>query len=164
MSRAWNYDGDEYPLALWEQSLRNALNSKRGQTFLRELESELLAMQARGEGRLVSGYLIADGANPDENYLPTPPIGCCTLGVMAKKRLDAELLANWLNTPLEEAWDLEGLHKSLNIARCLITEIGVANDSGEYSNSTEESEEQRFTRMLAWVRRHIQKNGQLVER
>lgn len=193
MSREWDDDGDsEYPLALWEAALVNAVNGKRGQQFLKELEAELLAMKDRGEGRLLRGYLVADG-RPIVNYPrydhsdPTPnaPVGCCTLGVLARKKAKPENLEPWLNRELESPTSCATMIKeSLNIPRCMIAEIGVLNDEEhtrifekaiESTNIEEskpqivferipETDEQRFDRMLKWVQNHISKNGEKVKR
>lgn len=172
--REWDdsYDGD-IPLELWERSLVNALNGKRVQTFLRELEAELLAMKARGEGRLLSGFFIADGTprkrfgwdcGEPATFEPTP-VGCCTLGVMMQKKCEAEYLKGWTNRELEGYSDYPSdLKKKLNIPDCVISEIGVNNDSGKYGINLPETDEARFERMLEWVQDHISKNGEKVQR
>lgn len=174
MSREWDDSGDcEIPLELWERSLVNALNGKRGQAFLKELETELLAMKSLGEGRLLQGFLVADGTPRKRGYgwLGEPerevasPVGCCTIGVMMKKKCSPEYLKGWTNREIESAHDYPSdLKRQLRIPDCIIAEIGVTNDSGKYGNQRDETDEQRFDRMLAWVQDHIQKNGEKVKR
>lgn len=159
MSREWSCDSSEN-IALWERALENAMNSKRGQRFLRELEAELLAMKARGEGRLIRGYLVANGQTKDDEKTP---VGACTLGVMARKRLSPEALKQWINEPLDNFSDGPDA-SDLDIAESLKSEIGVINDNGLFCDIKEETEEKRFDRMLDWVQKHISKNGERVSR
>lgn len=169
MSREWNDDGDEgdLPLHLWEAALEKSINGKRGQKFLRELEAELLAMKERGEGRLLAGYFIADGSlvknswNGKEEPLP---VGCCTIGVMCKlKNVPADI--SKLNQEIEDPYDFSSrLPKALNIASSLIAEIGTNNDCPVRYSDRNETDEQRFERMLKWVQCHISRNGEWITR
>ncbi len=169
MSRGWSDDGGDIPLVLWEAALENALNGKRGQTFLKELEAELLAMQARGEGRLLAGYFVADGTPVKCSWTgkeELTPIGCCTIGVMCKKKNVSPEISK-LNQEIENPYDFHSkLPKELNVARCILAEIGTENDSqgGWEGSAKEETDEQRFKRMLKWVQCHISRNGEWIPR
>jgi hypothetical protein len=169
MGRGWGEDEGDIPLALWEKSLENAINSKRGQAFLKELEAEMVAMKARGEGRLLRGYFIADGSTVINEWTKKEeklPSGCCTIGVMCKaKKVDPEVAS--LNHEIEDPYHFDPrLPKALNIAKCLIAEIGTMNDSkgGFDGDSNKETDEDRFERMLKWVQCHISLNGEYITR
>ena len=58
MSRFEDYDGEGMPYALWEQVISRALGGRRGQEALAGLEEALLALP---EPKLIEGHLAHDG-------------------------------------------------------------------------------------------------------
>lgn len=131
MSRS-NYSGelDDRDLAMWRGAVKSAIRGKRGQLLLLDLLTALDAMPEK--------ILIADALVNDEG-------DHCVLGVLGQKRgvalrdLDPE-------AP-------EDVAKAFGIANALACEIAYVNDeAGNY----DETPQQRWIRVRAWVARHIQ--------
>jgi len=69
------------------------------------------------------------------------------------------------NRIMEDPYDFPSwLPSSMNIAPCLIAEIGTINDTQGFYYPQPETDEQRFDRMLKWVQDHISNNGEKVRR
>lgn len=146
MSREWGEGDDSYmPQALFRQAVELALNGKRGQRALRDLEAALLELPAK---RLISNHLCKDGE-------------VCALGALALYRgvRKAEM------TKLEKKlWDIyEGVPPGevsawaadkIGVREALATEIQWQNDEEAWWGDPE-TPEQRYERVLAWVRSQI---------
>jgi hypothetical protein len=141
---------------LWESITRRALNGRRGQGVLRELEAALVALP---EKRLVKEAFARDGE-------------VCALGALALKRqMDKGVpreaaiaeIHKWGGCEDSSAYDCElvGVQK-LGLVRTLSHEVQHQNDlSGAYKmgdgwkSLKDETPEQRYERVLAWVREWI---------
>ncbi|MBP2482914.1 hypothetical protein J3A72_003206 [Stenotrophomonas sp. PvP093] len=131
MSRSgYSDDCDSWPLICWRGAVASALRGRRGQQFLVELREALDAMP---EKRLIAEQL-------QDNT------GChCALGVIGSKRgLDMTGL---------DPDDRAAVSKAFGIAEAMAAEIVHEND-GEWRWDNE-TPEQRWTRMRAWVDQHI---------
>ncbi|SDS19438.1 hypothetical protein SAMN05216421_1076 [Halopseudomonas xinjiangensis] len=129
-------DSGGWDLIRWRGAVNSAIRGKRGQQFLRELLEQMDAMESK---RLVEGALEADGE-------------FCTLGVVAAGR---GLKAN-------DPEDAEEAANLLGIANALAREIVYENDEcGMYRRNPttgsyeQETPEQRWVRMRAWVAKQI---------
>lgn len=152
MSRFIEGDGDEdFPnaQALWWRAQENALRGRKGQAVLRELEAALVALP---EKRLIEGALCDDRGQ------------VCALGALATKRgLDQEEMKEHQG---EHAGFIADWAKdALGLSGALATAIEWENDEGFWRVYTEmdgyratggrETAEQRYERVLAWVRSQI---------
>lgn len=128
-----DYDGEaDYNNAghLWMRAVENAIKGKRGQAFLREM---LAALESLPEKRLIAEELELDGE-------------VCAIGSVGRKRsLDMK--------PLDPE-DPYAIAKAFGIARALVAEIEYQNDD-DFGHGSETSE-QRYERVLKWVREQIQ--------
>jgi hypothetical protein len=117
---------------LYRGRVASALRGKRGQAFLLEL---LAAFDAMPEKKLAAESLkYEDGA-------------VCALGAVALKRgLDADKIKQ-LDTQFEED-NPDYVAHEFGIAECMVREIVYMNDEAVWR---EETPEQRFERMRAWV-------------
>lgn len=131
---------------LWENWLTRAINGKRGQAALRDLEEALLALP---EPRLIEGDLIDHAGE------------VCALGALALYKTNGlpRLRANMrLYKAREEYYTAEASgsalfgQKELGLARTIAWTIAEENDI----NGRHETPEQRFRRILAWVRSLLQ--------
>lgn len=145
--------------ALWEQSGRNALRGRRGQTFLREIEAALLAMP---EHRLIAGQ-------PCDSNGDVCLIG--QLGVQRKVqsgRDRVEVIAEWKEEALDygDYSDVDatvetmGLAQSLGMTRAMASYVAFQNDQCRvfvvpYRFLQDPTPEQRWEVMLRWVRAHL---------
>lgn len=145
-------DGPEYNNAweLQEQAGLNALRGKRGQAVLKELEAALLALP---EKKLLNGKLSSNG-------------GVCAIGALAlKRRMDAgearDAALRWMEEQVDpedcEGWGEQTTafaKQHLKIVKVLAYKISFENDEGrgEYNHGHRETEEERFERVLKWVR------------
>lgn len=159
MSREWpDYNESSYPPEFWEQAVKQAINGKRGQKALRELEAALLAMKNK---RLIDGALCKEGE-------------VCALGAMYMHK-SPNKLKGWLE--LQEAAGFESCgtpsykdqhpyhrygepdlsemgtfgREELGLTYALAASIAEENDWG----LANETPEQRYERVLAWVRRQL---------
>lgn len=131
MSRSGYHDDGDDTLALgrWRAQVASAIRGRRGQSFLKELAA---AMDAMPEKILITGELI----NPEGD--------CCAIGVVCKARgLDVRQVD-------EHAPDEVG--RFVDIAHQLAAEIAYENDEYGLRNETPE---QRWARMRAWVSEQI---------
>lgn len=151
MSRSVN-ESDEWTEArqcLWDNAVSRATYSKRGQKVLQEIEAALLALP---EKRLIEG-LLCDGT------------GVCAVGALAAHR---KVLAGstWQEafTVLDESGDYDEddygnsvddtarfAEEKLKMAFSLAWDLAYDNDHRYGALSPEE----RYTRVLAWVRGRI---------
>jgi len=125
------YVDDEYEnwdLIRWRGAVASAFRGKRGQAFLCET---LAALEAMPEKRLLGDTLVADDG------------GCCTMGAVAKAR--------GCDVSEVDPEDREQVADVFGIAEAMAAEIAFMNDEGWY----DETPEQRYMRMLTWVRKQI---------
>ena len=146
-------DGDEeYPGQwwLWEQAFFRAINGKRGQRVLRDLEQALIDLP---EKQLIQGHL-SDGK------------GVCAVGAyvvhkaVAKGQNRDEVLAYLDSLVQPDYWDeldgwqaeeatiIEAQREGMQLT--LACSIAALND--EYYSCTDE---ERYERVLAWIRARI---------
>lgn len=136
MSRS-GYTDDCENLWLWRGAVANAINGRRGQVFLREL---LASLDALPTPRLVANELEENGQ-------------VCSLGAVGVRR-GVDMTA----IDPEDHEHHQQLSKLFGIAPALVQEIEYMNDEGNYRNETPE---ERFTRMRAWVVEQIRaENGE----
>ena len=129
-----DYD-DVFPNTYWlyMANVDRAVNGKRGQKFFRDC---LAALDAMPEKRLITESLVADG-----EY--------CTLGVLGNAR---GIDMTGLNPD-----DARRVGKVFGIAECIAREAVFENDENgwRYNEAKDETPEQRWVRMRAWVAAHI---------
>lgn len=126
----------------WSGAVKSAIRGKRGQAFLREMLAQLDAMEDK---RLVAYQIVG------------PKGECCALGCVAKAR---GIDVSDLNPPMDEMGrvdkyeiddeDTDVLAARLGISRSMAREIVYLND--EWGDN---SPEQRWHRMRAWVVSHL---------
>ena len=143
MSRSGYSDGlDEWALIRWRGAVKSAIRGARGQAFLREMAAALDAMPEK--------KLIAD-------EVVTPSGDVCAMGAVCQKRgIDVSDLPATYDFEYEYSEATEDVGERLGIARALAKEIAYENDEGTWAPETPE---QRWTRMRAWVARHITPNS-----
>lgn len=137
MSRSgYNDDyGSDYPgqMDLYRSNVQRAFRGKRGRAFMREL---LEALDAMPEKRLIVGELQHKGA-------------VCAIGSVGAKR------GTRMDDLDVEAPDL--IAKRFGIAECMVREIEFENDDDFAYRRNSETDEQRWTRVRAWVVSMIEK-------
>lgn len=123
--------GDSDLCWLYMGPLRRATNGRRGQAFLRELRNTLEAMP---EKRLIAHDLqVADGS-------------VCAIGAVGQARgVDMAQL---------DPEDPEAVARAFGIAPSLAREIVFTNDD-DFGQRGPETPEQRYERVLSWVRGSI---------
>ncbi len=146
MSRSgYSDDCDGWDLIRWRGAVASAIRGKRGQAFLSELLAALDAMPQK--------ELVAHSFQAGE--------GVCTLGAICATR----------GIPLPEAASTDPYYwedndardfamRALTIPGALAAEVMYENDECSpcgYFDSPEETPAARWTRMRAWVSRHIAK-------
>ena len=136
MSRS-GYSDDCENVGLWRNAVHRAMDGKRGQVFLRELRD---ALDALPEKRLVTGALVRETGDPHGG-------GCCTMGAVC--------LSRGLDVGEVDPDDRHGVAKLFNIAPAMAAEIAFENDEHDYYRQSGETPEERWTRMRAWVEKHI---------
>lgn len=115
---------------MWRGAVKRAIQGKRGQAFLAEM---LAALDALPQKRLIEERLIEGGE-------------VCAIGSVGLKRgLDMSGL---------DVENHDQLAKAFGIAPALVQEIEFINDD-DFRCSSQESPEQRFARVRAWVARHL---------
>lgn len=128
------WDGDEnYPPEFYYQAVRRSIAGKRGQAFLRELAKEMDAMPVKA---LVAGDLV------------TPEGDCCTMGVVCKAR--------GISVQGIDETDAEYVGAMIGIAPAMAREIAFENDD-DFRQLKNETPEQRWVRMRAWVAERLAK-------
>jgi hypothetical protein len=141
LSRFIESDDEPYAnaWALWARAQRNALVGKKGQAVLRELETALVALPTK---RLIHGALCEQGE-------------VCALGALARQRgVSEEEMATQRG---EYAHDIAWWAKDrLGVTEALATAVQWQNDEAEwYWQKQGETPEERYIRVLAWVRAQI---------
>lgn len=137
MSRSgYNDEGDidQWDLIRWRGAVTSAMRGKRGQQFFRDL---LAALDAMPEKRLIAEELETREGN------------VCAIGALGKAR----------GVPMQEIdpEDYGHVAKVFNIAEPLAQEVVYMNDEagsghrGDDGVWRDETPEQRFTRIRAWV-------------
>lgn len=123
-----DYD-DVWQAVQWRSAVRSASNGKRGQQFFRDLLAALDAMPVK---RLIA------------YELEEPSGSVCAIGALGKAR----------GVPMQDIdpEDYVYVASAFNIAEALARETVFMND--EWGRS-EETPEQRFVRMRAWVASQI---------
>lgn len=125
MSRSGYSDSlDEWSLIRWRGAVKSALRGKRGQAFLKDM---LAGLDAMTEKRLVKSALVtAEGE-------------VCALGAgCVVRKIDVS------NVDPEEP---EQVAEALDLSDAMVREVAYENDEGHWN----ETPEQRWTRMRAWV-------------
>jgi hypothetical protein len=158
VSRYYNEDCDWDPgrQALWDNAVNRATYSKRGQAALKELEQALLALP---EKKLIDG-LLCDG------------VGVCAVGALAAYR-EVKGGKTWDQAfaILDESghYDIEDGEEAsldetayfardkLKMALSLAWEVAFNNDHGY--GSMAKTDEERYERMLTWVRARIKQEA-----
>lgn len=131
MSRSGYSDDVEF-LELYRASVRRAIRGKRGQRFLHELAA---TMDAMPEKRLIMHELIAENGE------------MCTIGTVCKIR--------GIDVSGVDVEDPESIGQLVGISRSMAAEIEYENDE---CGSCNETPEQRWTRMRAWVQSEIRQD------
>ncbi len=121
------YSDDCEDVQLWRGAVNNAISGKRGQTFLRDL---VVSLDAMPEKRLIKSALVADN-------------GCCAMGAVAVYRD--------IDTSEVDAFDPDNVAAVFNIAPAMAAEIAFENDEHDFYHGSDETPEQRWTRMRAWA-------------
>lgn len=152
MSRMDGWEGDDEPFAnawaLYERATENAINGKKGQTLIKELEASLLALP---EKKLIRSQFCKEGQ-------------VCALGALAvdreiKKGKTREQAVFELERDSEEWHDeednqgVEYATGTIGLRRTLAQTIIWENDERNWHNTPEE----RYTRVLAWVQSKIRR-------
>lgn len=139
MSRSGYIDDwdDNWPLICSRGAVKSAIRGKRGQAMLRELLDALDAMPRK---RLIEGELEADGEH-------------CALGALGAKRD----LAMFDLDP----YDYGRLSECFGVAEALAREVEYVNDE---CGPRDETPEERWKRVRAWVVAQIREREQEVER
>lgn len=140
---------------LWEQSLRNAMNGRRGQQALRDLRDELLEMPVKE----LIGDSLSDGK------------GVCTVGAFViarrmkrdgvtreqavKDLFEQEVADQWdPEFGFEDTYEIEqrtiACAVDVGLAKTLAVELAFTNDLF-YKATPEE----RYQKVLAWVEKRI---------
>lgn len=148
------YDGEGPSPALWEQAVKNALRGRRGQGVLRELRAALLALS---RPRLIEGAVVREGE-------------VCAMGALAAHRLAAGplTLTSYFGGTFGSLREIEAkfsawldndsgttdFGQAMGLTMALSWAIAWENDEGTWQSN--ETPEERFRRVLAWVERHIQ--------
>lgn len=140
MSRS-GYSDDCENMELWRAAVERAIRGKRGQKFLKELESALLALP---EKKLCS-YDVADPVSGE----------VCAVGAVALKRkldkgADRAAALKEIAEKFPEGCEAEELCDEFDIARALAKEITFINDEDSPSDSCK-----RYESVLQWVREQI---------
>lgn len=138
MSRSGYHDDcdDYWALIRWRGAVSSAMRGQRGQAFLREMLETLDAMPEK--------RLLAVTINTTE--------GCCAIGSVTRARgIDTSDL-DGLHPEDDYGDTARALAKRVGIASAMAKEIVFMNDEGAWGDETPE---QRWTRMRAWVVDHL---------
>jgi len=148
MSRFDDSDEEDFPNQgeLYAQATKNAVNGKKGQAVLRELEAALLAMPVK---RLTTSFLAFEG-------------DVCALGALAVHRKIAKGVSR--SDAIDElecrgataSTSVSFAEHELKIVGSLAAEIAYTNDERVDSCATPE---ERYEEVLHWVRKQITKQG-----
>lgn len=127
-------DGD-YAIYLYRQAVHNAIKGRRGQNLLRKLRDALDAMPTK--------RLITRTIKNDEGEV-------CALGALDPNAPSGDPEDDW-----DEFGAADKLAKHFGVARALAAEIVYMNDEA-FEWRGDETPEQRWTRMRAWVNEQIE--------
>ena len=119
----------DFEMNLYRGRVARTIKGRRGQSFLRELAA---AMDSMPEKILIAEELI----NSDGD--------CCAIGVVCKSR--------GLDVAGVDPQAPEQVAGIVDISETMAREIEFENDDGSYYDETPE---QRWHRMRAWVQRHL---------
>lgn len=141
MSRSGYSDYSDIPLDLYQAAVDRATFGKRGQSLLRRLRDALDAMPVK---RLIAGNLKDKSGE------------VCALGALDPNAPALHEDETWgYDDDFEHA---EKLGRHFNIATALAAEIVYMNDEHNNWRTPEETPEERWTRMRAWVDKQILKD------
>lgn len=128
-----DYDGDysEIMTINWRGAVASAMRGKRGQAFLKEM---LAAFDAMSEKRLIKNDLEKEGA-------------VCALGAVG--------VARKIDMSVADPHDYTTIASTFGIASAMAQEIMYYNDEVHWPNDRNETPEQRFIRMRAWIAAQI---------
>lgn len=135
MSRAGYTDDcdDQLAYGRWRAQVASAIRGKRGQAFLKEL---LAALESMPNKRLI------------KNSLRTEVGEVCTLGALGTSRQ--------MDLTTIDPEDYYEVASAFDITRQLVQEIEYENDEGVWC---QETPEERWQRMHAWVKAQIKSPG-----
>lgn len=132
-------DLDHWAMVRWRGAVKQAIEGRRGQAFLRELRD---ALDALPQKLLISGAL-ADGDQV-----------CAVGSVMKRRGLEPERI---------DDYDYDTIAEKLGIAQALVREIEFVNDEfSGYHTRTDTADDRAESRWLAvrqWVEDHIHTSG-----
>jgi hypothetical protein len=138
MSRSGYHDDmdDNWSAICWRGAVASAIRGKRGQTFLKEM---LAALDAMPEKKLVANELELT-----RTHELGADISVCAIGAVGLAR---NLDMSGINPECTEH-----VADTFGIAEALAREIVFMNDEGSFRPETDE---QRWSRMRAWVENQI---------
>lgn len=140
MSRSGYTDGcGGWELILWRGAVASAIKGKRGQKFLIEM---LAALDAMPEKKLIKGEL----KNIEGQV--------CALGSVGSVR--------GIDMSVVDTEDREEVGKTFNISGAMAAEIQDINDQDLSYNYVNETPEERFMRVRAWVIENIKESSQCL--
>jgi len=140
-------DNDHLAAARWRSAVRNAINGKRGQAFLRELAAVLDAMP----DKKLSAYVWDEPITG----MPFAPKGgeVCALGAVTRARgIDATM-----HDP-EDSSAVDAVADELGIAPAMAREIVWLNDDAYLHRTTPE---ERWQHIRDWVEAHIKRDEKI---
>lgn len=170
MTRTWEYESDSPVVYLWDSVVRRALDGRRGQAALRELEAALVALPAKRltDGTLFAsrwvwdyGTLVGGRTAATEGWTEAEVLtgDACALGVLWKARHPDTTDEDQMCI-METYHEPGGLHSMGNFGRdqmgltfALASTIAEWNDGSLFKH--DETPEARYDRVLAWVRSEI---------
>lgn len=124
-------DLDEQACNLWTGAVTRALRGKRGQALLVDLRDALDAMPVK---RLIFGELETDGE-------------VCALGAVARHR--------GLDVSGVDPYECRDVAKAFGVAPALAAEVMSVNDDDICPRNPNETPEERWRRVRAWVDERI---------
>jgi hypothetical protein len=130
-----DFGDDGYPLALYRRAVQNAIKGRRGQALLLKLRDALDALPSK---RLIAKQ-IKDGSGD-----------VCAFGALDPTAPSGDPEDDW-----DEFGSADRLARHFGIARSLASEIVYMNDEALDWRSNDETPEQRWSRMRAWVAEQI---------
>lgn len=138
-----NYSDECENLELWRSNVERAINGKRGQALLKELEAALVALPDKA-------LTCDDMAKPDDDSV-------CALGAVSLKRgidngKDRLTVLKEIAEKFPEGCEAEELADEFNISSMLAREITYVNDEVATGDPKE-----RYEYVLNWVRNNIAK-------
>jgi hypothetical protein len=134
MSRIGISDDEEFPgqFGLWQGNCQRSIKGRVGQAALRELEAALLALPQK---RLIAGEL-----EDSEGEV-------CALGALKRYKGVAEVKA-------EPEWEMEEVGVELGMPRLVAWKVVALNDD-EFDWRAPISPEERYEKVLTWVRKQL---------